>query len=442
MRFKSGSGIYLKGDTYMIGDTEPGLIRSIDVDERVEQEIDNVILNLDATVASTIENLKGMKTHTINSIKQAEILGVMFAERKILTSEQAASVAKQIKSGVNITLSSFYNEIAIALKKSHPRNWMDSQRILYEFLVNTENNLSKLATEMAKVEPLPIETDPAQVNMLDQIQEMENVLIENDKAMLPPMDVAEVGTPMAGVTSDGSAISTSPPQDGIGDCQTESPGISLDVAEVGPPREGTETGNGQTQSSVQQTITGAGEDSSSPSEKVRETIDGKTEEEPMDLEYPAKVEMLTRKEVFDKYGEVSGITPELPDPAELDESEPQANADMSNITGMPKPDVAEVEPPSEAGVLGAMSEGHIHQGSDQDIDPVASIDVADINPPSSGVVESTSEQVHEEICEETPGPEIDAAELIKPELETTEVENSVDFIIPEDDEEAPLSFEL
>ena len=197
MRFKSGSGIYLQGDTYMIGDTEPDLIRSVAVDVRVKSEIDNVIFDIDSIVNSTVQNLIGMKAHTINSVKQSEILGVLYANNKILTSEQAAQVARNIKKDTDFTLSGFYNEIAKVLKKSHPKSWMDQQRVLYSYFVQMESSLSKLATEMAKVTPieaLPI--DPAQVNMLDQIQEIELEDAHEEERKFeeegPELDIAEV----------------------------------------------------------------------------------------------------------------------------------------------------------------------------------------------------------------------------------------------------------
>jgi hypothetical protein len=183
MRFKCGSGIYLKGDTYMIGDTEPSLIRSIDVSTRVKQEIDDIILNLDTTVKSTVQNLIKMKTHTVTSTKQAEILGVLYAEYKILTSEQISSVAKNIKKGTNSTLSSAYNELAIVLKKAHPRSWMDHQRELYQYFLQIENSFM-LATAQALIDNTistvdPVVIDPDQVSILDQIQELKQIESED-----------------------------------------------------------------------------------------------------------------------------------------------------------------------------------------------------------------------------------------------------------------------
>ena len=236
MRFKSGSGIYLTGDTYMIGDTEPDLIRSVDVDVRVKLEIDKVISDIDNVVNATVQNLVGMKAHTINSIKQSEILGVLYANNKILTSEQAAQVARGIKNGTDFTLSGFYNEIATVLKKSHPKSWMDQQRELYSYFVQMESNLSKLATEMAKVDPVEtIPVDPAQVNMLDQITQMEETIKDegNDmsKAIAPDPDIVEIDP---STTTDGTVgTDTEEQHQGVQSNQS-----TPDIAEVEPPRDG------------------------------------------------------------------------------------------------------------------------------------------------------------------------------------------------------------
>ena len=81
-----------------------------------------------------------MKKITITERKQAELLGILYAEYEILSSEQMSIVKQQMDKpsyDYNCELNSlwaFYNHVTHALKKAHPRDWMDDQRKLHWFI--------------------------------------------------------------------------------------------------------------------------------------------------------------------------------------------------------------------------------------------------------------------------------------------------------------------
>jgi hypothetical protein len=130
-----------------------------------------------------------MKEIIIDSKRQAELLGVLFAEYEILTTEQMTLVKQQMDkpsyfyNGDVNSLWSFYNHITFALKKSHPRNWMEDQRKLHWFL-NMEFDLMNFQT----VEDEVVEDQLAlnygqpdnQTNLLHQLADMEADQIDED----------------------------------------------------------------------------------------------------------------------------------------------------------------------------------------------------------------------------------------------------------------------
>ncbi len=80
-----------------------------------------------------------MVEKTLDIRKKAQLLGILFAEYGILTTEQASIVKnfidRPMKNFANPdSLWTFYNAITIALQQSHPRTWMEDQRVLHYFI--------------------------------------------------------------------------------------------------------------------------------------------------------------------------------------------------------------------------------------------------------------------------------------------------------------------
>lgn len=122
-----------------------------------------------------------MKKITLSDRKQAEMLGVLFAEYEILTTEQMSTVKQQMDKPsydynceVN-SLWAFYNHVTYALKKAHPRNWMDDQR-KFHWYIAIEFDLVNF-TEDIELE----EVDPLALNYGEPENQL-NILTEIDKA--------------------------------------------------------------------------------------------------------------------------------------------------------------------------------------------------------------------------------------------------------------------
>lgn len=177
MRFKCGSGIYFKTGACLIQDKEAHLFRNVDVDVRVKNEIKDIIQGIEFTYAKSIKFLNSMKSLIINDIQQGALLGILFGSHKVLTSEQAAQIAKQIKTSEDITMSAFYNNVAMALQRTHPKSWVDNHRVVFDTILNYTDKYIYSKTDLQDVVENDVVdeviVDPNQVNMLDQIQEIE-----------------------------------------------------------------------------------------------------------------------------------------------------------------------------------------------------------------------------------------------------------------------------
>jgi hypothetical protein len=127
-----------------------------------------------------------MKTVVLNKRRQAQMLGILFAEYQIITTEQSSMIRNQMDRPSHVyedsnSLWAFYNYVTIALQHSHPKTWMEDQRVLHYFM-SSINNFAVAAPVVvpvvieAEVEPI----DPNQISLLDQIEEVEANQIANE----------------------------------------------------------------------------------------------------------------------------------------------------------------------------------------------------------------------------------------------------------------------
>jgi hypothetical protein len=132
-----------------------------------------------------------MQTISMTKRKQAQLLGILFAEYQILTTEQASIVRQQMDKpsyvfADNNSLWAFYNYITLALQQSHPKTWMEDQRILHYF-INSVNNFPVCSQpaqvpveEVIVTEDIVDAIDPNQISLLDQIADMEADMMDED----------------------------------------------------------------------------------------------------------------------------------------------------------------------------------------------------------------------------------------------------------------------
>lgn len=186
VRFKCGVGGYinLTGTTMVCGDMGSWARKHTGTaDEETVKTIQEQIANAHMYYNQLCSDKESMKGITLNKRKQAQLLGILFAEYQILTTEQASIVRQQMDRPSHVyadsnSLWAFYNYVTIALQHSHPKTWMEDQRVLHYF-ISTVNNFQQCSAP-AQVVPVaaPQEevikatetfVDPNQVDLEDLI---------------------------------------------------------------------------------------------------------------------------------------------------------------------------------------------------------------------------------------------------------------------------------
>ena len=157
VRFKCGVGAYVNhtGTTMVCGDMGSWARKHTGTaDEETVATIREQVTNAKMYYAQLVADKNLMKDIKMNKRKQAQLLGILFAEYQILTTEQASIVRSQMDKPSHVfedssSLWAFYNYVTIALQSSHPKTWMEDQRVLHYF-ISSVNNFSK---------PLPVEVE-------------------------------------------------------------------------------------------------------------------------------------------------------------------------------------------------------------------------------------------------------------------------------------------
>lgn len=149
-------------------------------DAETKDTIDTYIANAHMYYTQLCSDKAFMETVTLNRRKQSQLLGVLFAEYEILTTEQASMVRDQMKKPISVfantdSLWAFYNHVTIALQNSHPKTWMEDQRILHYFISSINNFPKAEVPEPVVIEEEPV--DPLQ-NNYGQPENQTNLLVQ------------------------------------------------------------------------------------------------------------------------------------------------------------------------------------------------------------------------------------------------------------------------
>jgi hypothetical protein len=221
VRFKCGVGAYINktGTVMVCGDMGSWARKHTGTaDEETLQTITDQITNAQMYYNQLVSDKNSMKDISMNKRKQAQMLGILFAEYQILTTEQASMIRQQMDKPSHVfedsnSLWAFYNYVTLALQHSHPKTWMEDQRILHYF-ISTINNFS--APAPAVVAPVVIAVDPLtaipnQTNILDQIAEVEaEEVIDRNIAMDEEVQEYEVKEEQEDKVCDETIIYTDP----------------------------------------------------------------------------------------------------------------------------------------------------------------------------------------------------------------------------------------
>ena len=142
VKFKCVVGAYINqsGSVMISGDIGSWVRKHTGTaDTEVKDTIDQYISNAYMYYNQLCADKASMEGVSLNKRKQAQLLGVLFAEYEILTTEQASMIREQMKKPQQVfantdSLWAFYNFVTNSLQHSHPKTWMEDQRILHYFI--------------------------------------------------------------------------------------------------------------------------------------------------------------------------------------------------------------------------------------------------------------------------------------------------------------------
>ena len=190
MRFKCGIGaIHTTNKTTMVcGDMGSWARKHIGTaDTETEDTIKEQVSLAKMYYDQLVSDKERMKEITLDRKKQAQLLGILFADQEILTTEQASLIRQQMSRPLhqfadNNSLWAFYNYVTLALQQSHPKTWMEDQRVLHWFISEAFkfDKIENEEVDKGTVTLLPSDSDseeetvdPAQVDLEDSIAEIE-----------------------------------------------------------------------------------------------------------------------------------------------------------------------------------------------------------------------------------------------------------------------------
>jgi hypothetical protein len=210
VRFKCGVGAYVNktGTVMVCGDMGSWARKHTGTaDTETQETIDEQVANAHMYYNQLCSDKASMELITMNKRRQSQMLGILFAEYQILTTEQASMIRDHMKRPVHVfsnadSLWAFYNYVTTALQQSHPKTWMEDQRILHMF-ISEVNKFAPTSTPAPLYVATPIVTesefvDPNQISILDQIADLEADQIDEDvryaAAELPDNQVVQNGS--------------------------------------------------------------------------------------------------------------------------------------------------------------------------------------------------------------------------------------------------------
>jgi hypothetical protein len=182
MRFKCAIGGYvfanqagmISGDMGTWGRKHTGT-----ADQETVETIIHQISNAEMYYSQLVADKEKMKGVTLDLKKFSQILGRLYFEHGLLTGEQLGIIKEQYKRPSfdykvsKDNLWQLYCHIIFALKKAHPRTWLDQQRLIHWFLCQ-ELGIAAYENVPASPEVLqPVKGDPKQIDLVDSIAEVE-----------------------------------------------------------------------------------------------------------------------------------------------------------------------------------------------------------------------------------------------------------------------------
>jgi CDGSH-type Zn-finger protein len=209
MRFRCAIGgyVFVCGNGIIAGDmSNYGRKHVGDAKDEVSDHIKEQIKGASKYYKQLVDDKNVMKTITLDTDQIASLMGRLFITDEIITSSQMILVKDQMKNPAHDygtsenNLWTIYNHITYALKKSHPKTWMESQKDLHKLVKGmffpakpfVDPDQLDLAVE-AQAEEVIQQASAAGITA-DQIANAEVEDLTEGPEIIPPLDqLEEVG---------------------------------------------------------------------------------------------------------------------------------------------------------------------------------------------------------------------------------------------------------
>jgi hypothetical protein len=162
MRFKCSVGSYLPVSNSIIVSGNLGSWgrkHTGTADSETQEQIVEQVSSCRRYYEALVKDKESMKGVNLNKTQKAQLAGELFMEHGLLTGEQLGILKEQVRkpsfiySGDKDSLWVYYCNIIFALQRSHPRSWLDQQRIIHWFLTDRYGIVNTIAEPAEEVDP-------------------------------------------------------------------------------------------------------------------------------------------------------------------------------------------------------------------------------------------------------------------------------------------------
>lgn len=208
MRFRCAIGAYVFvcGNGMIQGDmSNYGRKHTGDAKDQVADHIKMQISNASKYYKQLVADKNVMKTITLSKENIATLLGKLYVTDDVITSGQLITIKEQMKKPSydygtgEYCLWTIYNHITYALKKSHPKTWMESQKDLHTIV-------RKMFFPTAPV------ADPNQLDLAEEAEkaEAENNLVAINEFQPVEMSEDDFSSQLYGVDNNAESVIAEP----------------------------------------------------------------------------------------------------------------------------------------------------------------------------------------------------------------------------------------
>jgi hypothetical protein len=192
LRFQCAVGAYIKANgNSMLSKNAGAWVRKHTgtSDEEAVEAIESQVKDAAVYFDQLREDKDKMKLITVDASQLSRFVGSLFFMTDLFTSEQMSIIRSKFHKHKNLTSISLwdaYNDILSALAKSHPRTWMNDQKLIHMHTL-LEFDVTNFDLEETGGDDIPYETSN---NTESSTEEETEVVVEEEESLIKMEDVA------------------------------------------------------------------------------------------------------------------------------------------------------------------------------------------------------------------------------------------------------------